>query len=103
MNMNLLKGLYGREITVNYKENTAYLDKWSMKRPRVELDRNCIERLIKLDILEEGSGCFETHESHFILNAKNLIKNKDILHTLELDPLLSALRDIRIDKLLKLD
>ncbi len=103
MNMNLLKGLYGREITVNYTDNTAYLDKWSMKRPRVELDIECVRKLINYKIIEEDSGNIETGEIHFILSAKNLIKQKEILHLLGLDPLLSALRDIRIDKLLKLD
>ena len=100
MDLNLLSELYGKEVTVNYRENTAHLSKWRLGQT-YELDRECVQKLINLDILEEDSGNIETSEVHFLLNIKNLIKNKSALLNMDLNPLLSSLRDVRIDKLLK--
>jgi hypothetical protein len=101
--MDILKELKGHEVTFNYKDNTATLNKYrykyiNTKHPfNIKLDTKCIDALIVLNILEEDSGNTETMESHFYLNIDNLNKNKTLVN---IEPLIPILREIRINKVI---
>ena len=97
MNIDLIKELKGKEITVTYKNPiTAHLYKWNRYKHPIELDIVIINKLIKLSILEEDSGCFENGEVHFVLDTNNINKID-----FNIDSLLNVIRSIKIDKLLR--
>jgi hypothetical protein len=98
--LSLLKELDRKEITVYTKDGTKYasLYKWSAKFEEIKLDYSSIQDLINYEILEEDSGNFETGEVHYVLSVSRLAEM--IFRISNIDSLMPAIRQIRLNKLL---
>lgn len=110
----------GRELTVEYfdkqignskiyhKSAICTLDKWSRKRPPIDVPVELFKILVDYKIIELDSGNFETGEEHYILSENSrdisIALNQNIdrrICNIITDLSKSILREIRLNKILR--
>lgn len=79
--------IYGAEVTVcNFQ---CCLNKYNSKQYKI-VDYELINALIGMNIIEQNSGNFETHECHYSLNENFLLRENNI-KTIKIDDIYRAI------------